>query len=238
VCRSVKYYFRVDVSLSRETPDGRQETSARFYSPPTATSDPILDLNDVVAIFEARLSDFTCRGSGWSLEGIDNLVLAVAPYRPLVGSSYIKTPPEIAGKRAVLNIQNRRDELCFLYSVLAHAHPVPAENNPQLPSKYEKYLPTLNYEGLQFPLAVQDVPRFERMNPNYSINILACDKKDFCPLYVSPHRGRLHHVNLLLLSSHGKFHYTLIRNLSRLVAGRTNHVGKTYVCPYCLHPFR
>jgi len=48
---------------------------------------------------------------------------------------------------------------------------------------------------------------------------------------------RPHHINLLLLSKGDKFHYTLIKSLSRLVCGRTQSRDKAYVCPYCLHPF-
>ena len=33
-------------------------------------------------------------------------------------------------------------------------------------------------------------------------------------------------------------HYVLIRDLLRLVSGRSKHDGKTFVCQYCLHCFR
>ena len=49
---------------------------------------------------------------------------------------------------------------------------------------------------------------------------------------------RPNHINLLLLSKGDKFHYTLIKSLSRLVFGRTRINKKAFVCPYCLHPFR
>ena len=32
-----------------------------------------------------------------------------------------------------------------------------------------------------------------------------------------------------------KFHYLLVRDLSKLVAGRTSHNGFTHVCPHCLY---
>ena len=41
----------------------------------------------------------------------------------------------------------------------------------------------------------------------------------------------------MLTSDDGKYHYTLVTSLSRLVAGRTRHDHQTYVCQFCLHPF-
>ena len=47
------------------------------------------------------------------------------------------------------------------------------------------------------------------------------------------------HVNLLFIvdDKTGKSHYTLIRNMSRLLGDRTSHNGMAYYCDYCLHSF-
>ena len=65
------------------------------------------------------------------------------------------------------------------------------------------------------------------------------DERQPIPLYVTPRRQRKHLVNLLLLTDDesNAHHYVLIRDLSRLVSGRTKYSGKTFVCPYCLHFF-
>ena len=63
------------------------------------------------------------------------------------------------------------------------------------------------------------------------------EEKDFIPLYVSKYHDRPIHINLLLLSDGSKHHYTLVRCMSRLIAGRTKHDGKSFVCDHCLHPF-
>ena len=56
---------------------------------------------------------------------------------------------------------------------------------------------------------------------------------------MSKEHGRPHHVNLFLIEGPEEtHHYVLIKNLSRLVAGRTKHTGeKAFVCNHCLHPF-
>ena len=92
--------------------------------------------------------------------------------------------------------------------------------------------------GIETPVAISSIPKFESQNVSISVNVLVRDEKDFVPIYTSKFcNQRPNHVNLLLLSQGDKRHYVLVKNLSRLVAHRTNHDGQTFVCPYCLHPF-
>ena len=39
----------------------------------------------------------------------------------------------------------------------------------------------------------------------------------------------------MISNDEGKFYYLLVRDLSKLVAGRTNYRGFTHVYPYCLY---
>ena len=87
-------------------------------------------------------------------------------------------------------------------------------------------------------MSVRDVPKFENLNPNISVSVSVFEDRQLIPLHLSPHRDRQHTVHLLLLSDGNTQHYTLIRNLSRLVGGRSKHNGETHVCPYCMHCFR
>ena len=63
------------------------------------------------------------------------------------------------------------------------------------------------------------------------------------PFQVTEYRDRPHHVNLLLLHDNktSKSHYTLVRDLFRLVAGhtkaRSKARSKAHVCPYFLYCF-
>ena len=134
-------------------------------------------------------------------------------------------------------MQNRTDNLCFLWSILAGIYPVNFTHNPNRLSHYKPHLHELNTVGLTFPMSIRDVPKFENLNPDISVSVLVFEERQLIPLYLSPHRNREHTLHLLLLSDGNTQHYTIVRNLSRLVSGRTNHNGKTHVCPYCLHCF-
>ena len=120
---------------------------------------------------------------------------------------------------------------------MAAIHPA-TDHHANRIAQYRAYLNELNTIGLSFPLPVKDVPRFESLNVDIAVNVLTFEDRELIPLYISPHRNRKHTVHLLLLTDQETQHYTLIKNLSRLVAGRTKHDGQTFVCPYCFHCFR
>ena len=79
----------------------------------------------------------------------------------------------------------------------------------------------------------------QRRSETISVSVLCRgDEGGFVPLHMSKERDRPHHANLLLIEGEDENrHYVLIKNLSRLVRGRTKHRGQTFVCNHCLHPF-
>jgi hypothetical protein len=111
------------------------------------------------------------------------------------------------------------------------AHLYPAVQHPNRLTHYMKYFSELNISGHKFPLVVNDVPKFDILNPflQVSVSTYESTQKDFIPLYVTPHRDRQ-------TTDGDKRHYVLINSLSRLMSGRTAHHCQTFVWEYCLHP--
>lgn len=236
--RTVKFFVTINAELFRPTAMGVQRTDATFRTDVVQTSSDFdADIASIERQLTAKLDEFNQRGSSWQLHHIKKCIISIAPYRPLVGSSYLRTPDFIANKHATVNIVNRNDNLCFAWYVLAYLHPV--KTNPRRLTNYESFIDELNLTDLVFPLALKDIPKFERLNPTIRITVLTHDddEKTFVPLYVSSHHDRQVHVKLLLISDGDKHHYILIRSMSRLIAGRTSHDGATHVCEYCLHHF-
>ena len=112
--------------------------------------------------------------------------------------SFIETPKSLYNK-GVLNIQNLKDDFCFLWCVLAHIHRV--DQHAARTSKYENFIHKLNTTGLQFPLKFSDTPKFETLNPTISVNVHIFENNEVFPHYASKHRDRKHHVNLLMISN-------------------------------------
>ena len=55
------------------------------------------------------------------------------------GSSYIQVPEWIAKKKAVLNPQNRDDEECFKWAVIASLHHEEIDSHPERFTKLQRY---------------------------------------------------------------------------------------------------
>ena len=136
--------------------------------------------------------------SGWMMDRIKAVNLNIARYNPIRGSSYIPTPQSLVQKVALVNVQNK-DQNCFLYSILASLYPV--KQNAERVSKYKKYLDKLNYKGIEMPMAVKDIDKFEKMN-DLVINVYGCteDGTQIWPRRIIKRRDK-EVINLLMLEN-------------------------------------
>ena len=178
---------------------------------------------------------FSTRGSGFVVQKIDHLDININKFKPIRGSSYIATPSALVGNHFLLNIRNN-DNKCFACSVLAALFPQKENKNRQ--NKYKPSLHKLNFDNIEFPMSLTDVPKFEKQN-NIGINVFGFEKTKILPLYLSgkgPHKV----IPLLLLTDGLTSHYCLITNfhafMARQFSGKEHHRYK--FCERCLHGFR
>ena len=192
--------------------------------------DGIKQINSVIDTYQQN-------GSGWTFISIENLVINVDHYSPTRGSSYIDLPKWIKLKRAIINPKNK-DDKCFLWCILRYLHPKPRDN--ERIADLRKYEDELETKGLNFPMAVKDIEKFERLNPNLpSVLVLAAEGESF--QIVKPSKDSINSINLFLVTEEDKSHYTLIKNLSRLVNSSLTTVriaGGIYICKRCLCHFK
>ncbi len=84
-----------------------------------------------------------------------------------------------------------------MWSVLAQIHP--ADSNPQRVSKYKIYENELNFKGIPIPVEFKSFARFEKQNPDISVNCFISESETelkIFPTYVIKEKGRKHNVNL------------------------------------------
>ena len=236
---AVKWYLTMIVKLTKFDKEGEEiELEASFQS----TVEIAFNEEDVkeqydkgVDIIERKIKEFVSQGSGWSVEEVVRLDLHITPYVPLRAASYIPTDPWLSAKKAIINIKND-DEKCFIWSVLAALHP--QKLHAYRVSKYVLYQNEMNVEDLIFPLKVTDVKKFEKKNPTPSVNVFALEKKTVYPVHLTTNKDATNHVNLLVLTSGDRWHYTLIKNMSALLSRQTSiNRHKKHWCYYCLHGF-
>ena len=110
-----------------------------------------------------KLEEYQKNGSELYFKEIVSLKIHTVEYNPMNGSSYIPLPDWISKKRAIINIQNR-DEKCFLWCILRYIYPSD-ENDTRL-TDLKKYEYSLNTKGINFPMKLKDISKFEKLNPS------------------------------------------------------------------------
>ena len=181
-----------------------------------------------------NLENFTRGGSNWVFEKVIRLEIHFVRWRPLRGSAWIALPPALENKKALINMKNQ-DEMCFKWCIARAKNMVeihPERITPELRKQAEEF----NWEGLQFPMAVDKIGFFEKRNPGISVNVFGWNGSVF-PLRIGEEKE--FHVDLLLLVENFKSHYCLVKNFSRLVSSQVAFSNKRerFFCKRCLNSF-
>lgn len=236
--RGVKWYVVVKVQLSRVGSDGEVQIITPYFRSkceiellPTTIPEHI---ESAASKITQSLEDFVQMGSGWNLKKILEVCLFSAKYTPLGGSSYIPLSKKIQAKRAVLNIQNE-DQKCLVWCLLAHKLNITREHNPHRVSHYLSHEHEIQLGSLSHPIPVTKIYIMEKLN-NLRINVFGCEEDEVFPLYISE-REDSDCINLLLISNDDRYHYCLIRNMSRLLSNLSKNEHTVFICYRCLHRF-
>ena len=187
--RAIKWYPTLKASFIRHTTGGMAMIEPWFLAPSQILLRPDQIDNQLDLAIETvlkRLDAFEGLGSGWILSELICVDLMIATYNPVGGSSYIKLPEYIANKKAVINITND-DNLCFTYSILAGLYP--ADDHPNRVYHYKKHINKLCLDGLDFPIKLNDITKFEKQNPTISVGVIELTTGNrFVPIYASKDR--------------------------------------------------
>ena len=191
------------------------------------------DIADLVQSLLERFDAFIREGSGYTLLAVRQLHLKLFRYKVLRGGrkGVGVLPPFIANKKACLNIEHSDRDFCFFYCCLAVV--AGKTKNAGRKKQYKHLFPMLDRSGIQTPVKITDVPRFERQNTRFSVSIIGCEGKRFVPLYASQRKQAKYDVCLLLYAGH----YYLIRSLSRLLRAQSAVTRKYHFCHFCLQSF-
>ena len=225
-------YFQSDTYINIESTDVK-EVLAKV----------IIKILDTIAAYQEM-------GSGWYFKEVIRLEIHTVDYKPMKeGSSYIPLPDWIMRKKAIVSIRNT-DNKCFLWSVLRYLHP--REKNDCRLGDLKKYENELNTKGIDFPVKIKDISKFESLNPHIpGINVFTVDdKKRFYPLKIA-NKDHIKTIDLFYYQSPSErsqgvlgdeipqAHYSLIKNFSRLfrsqITTRTNEPMQ--ICKRCFTHF-
>ena len=231
----LKFQLALKVDLVKVNPDGSEE-----YTDPVLRhkQEAVLQKSEITAALRQAfprvletLEKWTQRGSGWAVVQVHTLWLDIARYQPLRGGSYIPLPKKLQDKKAVVNVKNG-DDYCLRWALRSALFQ--AAKDPQRPAKY----PTedgLDFTGIEAPTPISQIGMVERQN-NLAINVFGWDKGVIVHR-LSKQPEDMPKTNLLLIEKAGKFHYTWIKNLNRLLYDQSKHREKKHFCERCLHGY-
>ena len=248
---SMKIILGVEASLQQE---GNEEVSnpALFQSGSSHTGNgKIVNkrsqfekfFNDSMEIIRERIEEYAQNGSGWKIDKFLRLFIKVVKYQPFTGSSFIELPEYLNNKKCIINIKNN-DTKCFMYSILCALHFDDISKDHQRVSKYKPYENELKFDNIEFPVSVDDIAEFEKMN-NIGINVFTLNEefnKDdelsqhFNVIYFHTAKNERKIIDLLLIEDEDKSHYCWIKNRNAFI--RTKNTHDLFHCGTCFRVLR
>ena len=248
--RNIKARLYLNCVMKRTDPDGF--TVIKKFAFHSIGQKIITDATDPHEIYKEMVDEIEeevqkvehAEGSGWIFVEVENLTLHTDIWDPIKASSYIDLPKELKNKNAIINMKNEDNNKCFLWCVLRALNPKD-KNAERIDKDLKSKENTLNMKGIAYPVALKDINRFEKQNPDISISILGYSKDErIYPLRISKftklkkEEERKYNIVLLLIKNGDNSHYCLIKNLSGLLTSQVNkHKSKLYFCLNCLNAY-
>ena len=143
------------------------------------------------------LDDEQLEGSGFVLNRFVNVILEIYKVNDNQASSYIELPEKYKNSKSIINIKND-DQFGFVWCILAHL--CPNEEHKNKTSNYPMHFDRLKLKGLEFPMKVKDIPKFENLN-NINVNVFGLTGSVLSPLHINMNNDQPQ-IDLLLFENH------------------------------------
>ena len=184
------------------------------------------------------IRNYQINGSGWYFKEVLQLEIHKVDYKPMKGSSYIPLPVFIKNKKAIIYIENKKDNKCFQWCILRYLHP--RERDKERITDLKQYENELNFTNIDFPVKLRDIDKFQKQNPNLpGISVFSVNENNsIYPLLINK-KDCQDTIKLFLIERDGNYHYSLISNFSRLVNSQISKDTnmKKFICERCLSHF-
>ena len=204
------------------------------------------DNDDIIEqLFESLLKKYEenlqnkMRGSEFKFDGVNFLYYDFNKTSINRGGSYIDSPKWLKDKKSTINPKSNGDK-CFLYAVTLALNLDKIKKDPQRVSKIKPFIEKYNWEDLDFPSTSKDWKKFE-CNNEVALNILYVpyNTKKINIAYKSKNNlTQEKQIILLMISDGQKWHYLVVKNLSRSLRGIASNHKEDFYCLNCFHSYR
>ena len=158
-----------DLADAQDVPGGETDGYIRIEKPFNSKMTQVFQGSDIDELLEGMFAYIKTQvehpalpKSGFTIDRIMHLDVNFHKLQLTRGSSYITLPSWIASKKAIINPTNENDEECFKWAVTAALHHEEINNNPERISKLKTHAENYNWQGLEFPMAVRKISKFEK----------------------------------------------------------------------------
>ncbi|PKB96142.1 hypothetical protein RhiirA5_435370, partial [Rhizophagus irregularis] len=212
---------------------------------------------------DKQVEEALLRGSGYTLDRIEEISIETYKLQRGAGGSFKPTPKKLANTKATINPDNkglidretnRLSEKCLQGALGCYfAHQDGETDHLERifrATKYKPYLDVVKLDGIPMPTPIcsRIFNKIEEMNPDISISVWEWKEETATlkPVIASKNFKRQHKIHLLALTDitkseddkYGqKNHFLWIKNPSRLIYGDTAHKEKKYLCDGCFQSF-
>ena len=227
----------LNVEMIQNRISGEDESSDPFF--PSRQKENLGNNFDIVEemiqeMIEA-MENYNKRGSNWVFKRVIRLDVNFVRWnplggKPLRGSAWIPLPVKLANKKAVINMKNTEDEMCFKWCIARAANMVakhPERITPKLRDQAEKF----DWRDCKFPMALDKIKFFEKRN-DISVNVYEWNA---APLRIVKEEKPFH-VDLVFLTKDSQNHFALIKNFSRFASSGKGQTER-FFCKRCLNSF-
>ena len=204
------------------------------------------DNDDIVEqLFESLLKKYEenlqnkMRGSEFEFDGVNFLYYDFNKTSINRGGTYIDSPKWLKDKKSTINPKNN-DDKCFQYAVTLTLNLDQIKKDPQGVSKIKPFIEKYNWGDIDFPSTSKDWKKFE-CNSEVALNILYVpyNTKQINIAYKSKNNlTQKRQIILLMISDSQKWHYLVVKNLSRLLRGITSNHKEDFYCLNSFHSYR
>ncbi|MDP2750689.1 MAG: DNA polymerase [Nanoarchaeota archaeon] len=208
---------------------------------------------------QKSMEEFMRSGSNWQFSKSLAFDVEVCALSPIVAGSQKQTIKSDETKLNMSDFKNKKflynpsnkDKKCFLYCIAYALYSQKQKNSDKKEdSRLEKHFKRFNTDKISFPISIQGIKRFLKLNKalNIKINILFRDKKG----NVYPYEYGLGEgekiINLLMVcrennKNSSANHFVLIKDTDKYLrkiytyADRKNTYNTTFFCLHCLNSF-
>ena len=206
------------------------------------------DNDDIIEqLFESLLKKYEenlqikMRGSEFEFDGVNFLYYDFNKTSINRGGSYIDSPKWLKDKKSTIN-SKKNDDKCFQYVVTLALNLDKIKKDSQRVSKIKPFIEKYNWGDIDFLSTSKDLnKKIEQNNESVAINILYVphNTRKIHIVYKSRHNlTREKQIILLMISDSQKWHYLVVKNLSRLLRRITSNHKEDFYCLNCFHSYR